>query len=109
MTCDKCAHCKRIADKLRNPKVKVPKIIEPIRKCLKCGIEKKIDDYSKTTNNHSISVSYRKTCKKCIIDKQKDYMKAYHIKHYISQKQPRDENGKIIINTDNIETINKNI
>ena len=107
MTCDKCAHCKRIADKLRNPKVKVPKIIEPIRKCLKCNVEKKIDDYSKST--YGGNISYRNTCKRCIIIKQQDYMKAYHKKHYISQKQPRDENGKIIINTDNIETINKNI
>jgi len=108
MTCDKCSHCRRVAERLRNPKVKVPrkprppKPVEPFRTCLNCNVEKKIDDYSKTTNSNSRSVSYRKTCKKCIIIKQRDYMKAYHKKYYVSQKRPRDENGKII---DDIETI----
>lgn len=106
MTCEKCPHCKRIAEKIRNPKVKIPKIVEPIRKCLKCGMEKKIQDYSKTSNSNSISETYRKTCKKCVIDKQRDYMKAYHKKHYVSQKKPRDENGKIIKNTDDVEKNN---
>ena len=107
MPCDKCAHCKRIVDKLINPKVKVNKIIEPIRKCLDCGIEKPIEDYSKSTSKINPNVSYRKTCKKCIINKQKEYMTKYHAKHYISQKQPRDENGKIIVNTE-YENIYKN-
>ena len=109
MPCDKCAHCKRIADKLLNHKVKVNKVIDPIRKCLDCGIEKPINDYSKSTNSNNISPSYRRTCKKCIINKQKEYMKDYHTKHYISQKQPRDENGKIIVNTDNADIIKNNI
>ena len=103
MPCDKCSHCKRIADKLLNPKVKVAKDIDTIRKCLGCDIEKPITDYSKSTNSNNISPSYRKTCKSCIINKQKEYMKMYHAKHYISLKQPRDENGKIIVNTDNAD------
>lgn len=98
MPCDKCAHCKRIEDRLKNPKVRVVKVVDPIRKCLGCAIEKPINEYSKSKGSNTDVSYYRKTCKKCIIEKQKEYMKNYHEKHYISQKQPRDENGKIIIN-----------
>lgn len=81
MSCEKCPHCIR----LKRKQEKEAREPETHRTCKNCGIEKELNDFTILYNINSIS--RRWVCKKCVINRKKDYMKNYHLKHYVSKKK----------------------
>lgn len=90
MSCEKCPHCIRKLNK-KERKKPVPKVKEPYdplsnRTCKICNEEKNIKEFSIVKNANGFE-NYRRICKKCVINRKKEYMKEYHLKNYVSKKK----------------------
>lgn len=83
MSCEKCPHCIR---KLKVKAIKSPIDSLTIRTCKLCNEEKNITLFGVVKNKNGFT-NYRRICKSCLVKRKKDYMKDYHLKHYVSKKK----------------------
>jgi len=52
------------------------------RDCKDCKTNKPIEEFEMTNKTKKL---YRRICKKCRVIKRRNYMKDYHIKHYVKK------------------------